>query len=108
MFGFGFENIETLDEDEHNERYHRPYTKMNKRKRDHKDKYKKTKSSGKIEIVNDCKMFPYPSTATQTIPISPSARLLQVKTLSHLFFHWFIEIYFIMSIRIKFSVSRIY
>ncbi len=28
------------------------------------DKYKKTKSSGKIEIVNDCKMFPYPSTAT--------------------------------------------
>jgi hypothetical protein len=64
MFGFGFENIETLDEDEHNERYHRPYTKMNKRKRDHKDKYKKTKSSGKIEIVNDCKMFPYPSTAT--------------------------------------------
>ena len=64
MFGFGFENIETLDEDGHNERYHRPYTKMNKRKRDHKDKdkYKKTKSSGKIE--NDCKMFPYPSTAT--------------------------------------------
>ena len=41
MFGFGFENIETLDEDGHNERYHRPYTKMNKRKRDHKDKYKK-------------------------------------------------------------------
>jgi hypothetical protein len=64
MFGFGFENIETIDEDGHNERYHRPYTKMNKRKRDHKDKYKKTKSSGKIEIVNDCKMFPYPSTAT--------------------------------------------
>jgi len=22
---FGFENIETLDEDGHNERYHRPY-----------------------------------------------------------------------------------
>ncbi len=37
---------------------------MNKRKRDHKDKYKKTKSSGKIEIENDCKMFPYPSTTT--------------------------------------------
>ena len=54
MFGFGFENIETLDEDEHNERYHRPYRKMNKRKRDHKDKYKKQNHPEKSRMTVKC------------------------------------------------------